>query len=249
VIQVIEDQDVVSVSLYAEVGGAPNGLAVDADGELYVAQAGSRALGERARDRVPPGVQRVSNDGVERVLSSSVFNAPNDLTFDQEGRLWFTDPAGEAIGHHRLPGRLWCWDPGATAPELAMDGLWYPNGLGFSPDGSTLYIAETSTQRILRVPVNGVGVGEAEVHLQMQDGHPDGLTVDASGSVLVATTTGDAVLRVSPSGAITENWGTGPGSFPTNLCLGGTHLDTMFVTLAGGGRVVAWRVDFPGLAR
>src|SRR5215475_9192429 len=119
-------------SVFAKPGGRPNGLATDCQGVVWIAQAG--------KDAVPPSIQCVRNGVVHTVLARD-FHAPNDLCFGPDGRLWFTDPAGEALGGHTPPGRIWAYNPVSDALDLMLEALFYPNGLAFSPDGSTLLVA------------------------------------------------------------------------------------------------------------
>ncbi len=78
-----------------DTGGGPNGLAVDADGVLYVAQNGGIWGGHPG---CPAGVQRVDGDSVEHVVAGPM-EAPNDLCFGPDGRLYVTDPRGETMPH------------------------------------------------------------------------------------------------------------------------------------------------------
>jgi gluconolactonase len=73
------------------------------------------------------------------------------------------------------------------------------------------------------------------------------LALDAAGHLLIAATTAGAVAVVDPGGREVERIDTGPGSMPTNLCFGGPDLSTLFVTVAKGGRVLAYRRDVGGL--
>src|SRR5262249_14212092 len=127
--------------LFARPGGRPNGLAADRHGVVWIAQAGN--------DAVVPSIQCVQH-GVVRTAVSPGLHAPNDLCCGPDGRVWFTDPAGEALGGHTPPGRVWAYDPERDALELMLETLLYPNGLAFAPDGSALFIAETARARIVR---------------------------------------------------------------------------------------------------
>ena len=75
-----------------DTGGGPNGLAVDAEDTLYVAQNGGIWGGKAG---CAAGIQRVTGDTVELIATEGL-ESPNDLCFGPDGRLYFTDPRGES---------------------------------------------------------------------------------------------------------------------------------------------------------
>jgi gluconolactonase len=228
-----------------DVGGAPSGLAQDSEGRIWVAQGGSHL--RRAPDReVSPAIQLLAG-GRARVAASAGLHAPNDLVAGPDGRLWFTDPRGPALHGEPEPGRVWRLDRDGDAPELAADGVLFPNGIAFAPDPAVLYVAETATRRVLRYRCTDGELDDPDVLAELADGHPDGLAIDAAGNVLVAATTAGAVVVLDPDGVEIERIDTGAGSMPTNLCFGGNALATLFITLAKGGRVIALPRATPGL--
>ncbi len=80
------------------VGGGPNSVLACQDGSLLVTQNGGIDREWRADDQRPPSIQRVSADGAVDVVVTEIegiqLSAPNDLAFGQDGKLYFTDPAG-----------------------------------------------------------------------------------------------------------------------------------------------------------
>jgi gluconolactonase len=229
----------------ADVGGAPSGLAEDADGAIWIAQGGSHLRRDPDRE-VPPAVQRL--DGAHaQLVATAQLAAPNDLVVGPAGLLWFTDPHGAALHGTPEPGRIWTLDRRDGALRLAAEGALYPNGLAFAPDPAVLYVAETATRRLLRYPCADGVLGASEVLAELSDGHPDGLAVDAAGNLVVAATTAGAVIVLDPDGVELERIETGTGSVPTNVCYGGPELATLFVTVAKGGRVLAVPRKVPGL--
>jgi sugar lactone lactonase YvrE len=136
----------------------------------------------------------------------------------------------------REPGvaALYRLEPGGE-PEPVLRGLTISNGLGWSPDGSTMYLIDSPTQRIDRFdfePVRGELANRREfAAIEVGDGLPDGLTVDADGGVWVALFGGAEVRRYDPAGRLDLRL-----PLPTSNCtcpaLGGAGLTDLFVTTA-----------------
>jgi gluconolactonase len=131
-----------------------------------------------------------------------------------------------------------------------------PNGIGLSPDGSTLYWAETYTGRVHQVAITAPG---ETAHFSSIDpsaclvGLPgvqlfDSLAVDGDGNVCVATlgllTAGITVI--SPQGEVLEQILTGD-PLTTNICFGGPDFKTAYITLSGTGRLVSMPWPYKGL--
>src|SRR5207245_1016415 len=131
-----------------------------------------------------------------------------------------------------------------------------PNGIGLSPDGRRLYVAETWTGRvwywelagpgeIVAAPGFGPGGGT------LLAGLPgfqlfDSLGVDGAGNVCVATLVTGAITVISPGGEVIEQVPTGD-PLTTNICFGGRGLRTAYITASGTGRLLAAEWPPPGL--
>lgn len=142
-------------------------------------------------------------------------NSPNDLIFDSNSNIWFTDP----------PYGWWQRFPGVQAPELPHGGIYFlntktkalvavsnsvvtaPNGLAFSPDGSTLYVADSnstsgspmshysaSVRNVWAFDVKGSILSNPRMIYQTEAGWPDGLQVTRNGYVMVAVLGGVDVI-------------------------------------------------------
>jgi gluconolactonase len=166
-------------------------------------------------------------------------NSPNDLVFDAQGALYFTDPP------FGLPGTF--TDPTKELPfngvfRVGKDGkvtavakeLEAPNGLGFSPDFKTLYVANARASspiwKAYGVRADGsLDAGrvfaDASKLYQKGDGVPDGLKVDASGNVFATGPGG--VLVYAPDGTLLGRILTG---VPTSNVAFGEDGATLFVT-------------------
>ena len=130
-----------------------------------------------------PSIQKAWPDGRVEILVTEVdgipLQAPNDLTFGPDGRLYFTDPA-DYLPNDRKPGRVFALNPDGTGECLAELPSAYPNGIVAEPDGSIVWV-ESYDRGVYRIPPGG---RSEQIH-QLPEGHiPDGLKVDADGQPL-----------------------------------------------------------------
>jgi sugar lactone lactonase YvrE len=154
----------------------------------------------------------------------------NDGKCDPIGRLWLGTMSDERWGHGRwyrlLPGwRLAQW----------RDDFDVPNGLCWSPDGRTLYLAD-SGRRVIEVWSYDLDEGEprslvGRVDLSQEQGRPDGMTVDEEGCIWVALWGGSAVCRFRPDGRLDRSLNL-PVTLVASCEFGGPRLDHLFVTTA-----------------
>ncbi|HVK22743.1 MAG TPA: SMP-30/gluconolactonase/LRE family protein [Actinokineospora sp.] len=121
----------------------------------------------------------------------------NDAKCDSRGRLW----AGSThLDFVEGAGKLHCWDGGSSA--VHAEGLTLPNGLGWSPDDSTMYLIDSVSHRLMRAPFDADAghVGAFTELAKVEPGLPDGLAVDTDGFIWVAVWGGAEVRRYSPAG-------------------------------------------------
>ncbi|MBC7977578.1 MAG: SMP-30/gluconolactonase/LRE family protein, partial [Myxococcales bacterium] len=101
-----------------------------------------------------------------------------------------------------------------------------PNGVGLSPDGATLYVADTADGNLYRFPVLAGGALGARAVVAATSGNPDGLAIDAAGNVFVTTQTGVEVF--APTGA---RWGViAVPKQPANCAFGDADHKTLYIT-------------------
>jgi gluconolactonase len=180
-----------------------NGLTIDREGRLLVAEHGDRRI-----SRIDAGGQRTT---VADKYDGKRLNSPNDVVVKSDGSIYFTDPP------YGLPRQA--QDPAKEIPfsgiyrvvgdkvTLLAQELAFPNGLAFSPDEKTLYVANSDPARRLwmRYEVKADGtLGAATIFYDASSetarGIPDGLKVDLAGNVFGTGPGG--VLIISPAGKL-----------------------------------------------
>jgi gluconolactonase len=222
------------VEVFLNTGGAPNGAKFHANGDLYVAD---RKLGIIAIS--PRGEVRVIADRYQE----EKFYGPNDLVFDSQGNLYFTDPEGSSAEDPL--GRLYRISSRGELACLAS-GLAFPNGLALSGDERYLFVAITRKNRILRYVLDPPPF-RSYIFSQLSGGWgPDGVAFDRAGNLYVAHYGGGDVLLLSPKGELLERIPVG-GRHPTNVAFGGPDRRILFVTEAGTGSIYRFKTDYAGL--
>ncbi len=255
------------VSVFSETGGGPNGLAIGPDGFFYLCNnGGSRYVEGSSMGQGPHpdykfgSVQRIDpKTGEAKLLykevNGHVLSAPNDLVFDTAGGFYFTD-LGKRYARHRDHGGMYYALPdGSKIVELAYPIL-SPNGCGLSPDGKTLYAADTEGARLWAFDVEGPGKLKAKAPHAPHSGRVigglggnarfDSLAVMASGNICVATLTTGYITEISPAGEIVRAVKM-PDAYPTNICFGGPDMRTAYITLSDSGRLGVMQWPEPGL--
>jgi sugar lactone lactonase YvrE len=195
------------------------------------------------------------------VEASNPTTRMNDGEIDPQGRFWAGTMGWEAEPEQ---GSLYRLDPDGTCTRM-LKGVTISNGLGWSPDGTTMYYVDTPTMRIDRFEFDAVSGDIADrrefVTIREGAGRPDGLTVDSEGAVWVATWPGYGVHRYLPDGTLDAVIPL-PVSNVSSIELGGPDLRDAFITTAwemlseaehaaqpSAGSLFHTRVEVPGLAR
>ncbi len=178
-----------------------NGMITDKDGSILLTRMGIGTI-ERMDDK----------GGLKPFLSKydgKRFNSPNDLVFAKDGALWFTDPPFGLPKMDADPKKelkfnaVFRYAGGKLTP--AITDLKAPNGIGFSPDGKTLYISNSMPDMVVwayDMGADGKLSGKRKLisYPGSADDVPDGLKVDSAGNIW---TTGPGGVRIiSPSGKV-----------------------------------------------
>lgn len=224
-------------------------LAPAADGELIVA----------LRD----GVYRFSPlNGMSR-LAPAPFDPRqmrlNDGRCDRQGRFW----VGNLVDDRTPTGALYRLDGTVLQPEPMVRSLAVSNGLAWSPDGRTMYHADTPSLQVFAYDYDPATGRPSNRRLFIDLGstgeRPDGAAVDAAGNYWLALYGAGRIVQFSPAGLRLRDV-TLPVKAPTMPCFGGADLRDLYITsarqkhspdelaampLAGG--IFMIRVDVPGL--
>lgn len=259
-----------SVSVIAETGGGPNGMAIGPDGAFYVCNNGG-FLWRTEHGFTRPVLQAPDYSGgrIERVdpatgtvsvlydrCGEHKLRGPNDLVFDAHGGFYFTDLGKVRARDRDWGGVYYALANGSRIVEVTHPML-TPNGIALSPDSRTLYVAETESARLWAFDIAEPGVIDRRPFPSPYGGRLvcglggyqrfDSMAVEASGNVAVATLISGQITVIAPDGRIVRTVPTGD-IYTTNICFGGPDLRMAFITLAGRGELVAMDWPEPGLA-
>ncbi|MDO8704398.1 MAG: SMP-30/gluconolactonase/LRE family protein [Sulfuricaulis sp.] len=261
------------IQTVATPGGGPNGAAIGPDGACYVCNNGGfvwhtdpdggRYPHGRAVDYAGGRIERIdlASGRVERLYDRTErgpLSGPNDIVFDAQGGFWFTDLG--SMGENEIARGRICYAraDGSLIRDVVVPML-TPNGIGLSPDGKTLYVAETVTARVWAFDITGPGELALRPWPALTPGTLlfasglycmfDSLAVEAGGNVCVATIGPPGIAGISvlsPQGDLLERVAM-PDRSTTNICFGGTDLRTAVITLSRSGRLASMPWARPGL--
>jgi gluconolactonase len=222
----------------AETGGWPNGLAVHRDGSLWVAD-------------YRRGLLRVDavTGAVETLLghrNSESFKGLNDLTFDAEGSLYFTDQG--QTGLHDPTGRVYRLRLSGQL-DLLLANAPSPNGVALDRDGRTLFVAVTRGNAVWRAPLLADGslskVGAFRTFFGTSG--PDGMAVDVDNRLVVAHASLGGAFVLDAMGQVTHFVRSPVGGTVTNVAFRpGTNRIVM--TESASGCVLEAELPAPGAA-
>ena len=172
-------------------------------------------------------------DGTQRTIAtvSPVGTRMNDGACDPRGRFWAGTLADD---HHEGGGALYRLERDGQV-ELMLDGLSISNGVGWSPDGLTMYLVDSGPRVIHAFAFDAdrgtISAAQVLTTVPKEIGAPDGMTVDAAGDLWVAIYGGGRVHRYAPDGSLREVFRV-PAPQTTCCAFGGPGLHRLYVTTA-----------------
>jgi sugar lactone lactonase YvrE len=175
-------------------------------------------------------------DGETRVVwRDDAIKHWNDLQPDAEGRVVVGSVRTDlfAEGAEKVPGECYRIELDGTATVLYGD-VEVSNGIGFSPDGRTLYHSDSTTKGVWAHDVAEDGSVSNRRHLgraAFERGIPDGMCVDADGNLWVAHVGGRRVAKLSPAGDLVDEVPV-PAKAVTSVAFGGPDHDELYIVTA-----------------
>lgn len=176
--------------------------------------------------------------GAHSVISKPEADRPefhfNDGKCGPDNRFWVGSMHKSYSGHD---GRMFKLGPDDVCATM-MTGFAVPNGLGWSPDLKSFYIADSPTGAIFKFDYerHGGSLRRRQVAVSPGEapGWPDGLSIDADGCLWSVRWDGGCVVRFTPDGVIDRVIDL-PVTRPTSCAFGGPDLDTLFITSGTAG--------------
>jgi len=236
-------------TFWGSLGGMPNGICRDHQGNCIVANIGN---GE---------VQSLSADGHHEVLLTEAggkrISTPNFPAVDSKKRLWVSNSTyrqnlDEALQKPAADGSIVLVENGVT--RIVAEEIYFTNGLATDEAEKFLYVAETMKRRILRFQIDAGGsLSGREVYgpgFLGKLGFPDGIAFDEAGNLWITFPLRNAIGYLStdreleifledPEGRVLKH--------PTNICFGWEHRRTAFIGSLAGSTIPCFEVPHPGL--
>jgi len=238
-----------SLSVYRDHTNYANGLAYDAQNRIYACEGGERR------------VVRYELDGGLTVLADRFegqrLNIPNDLVVDPQGRVWFTDPFYEGAAgpfsydrankelDHDSVYRLDSLSDGSFSIQRITLDTTRPNGLLFSLDYETLYVAQSGRRSDEKRQLRAYSVAAdrqpdsfAVLHDFGEHRGVDGMCLDIEGNIIATAGwelggPGPSIYVFSPTGEVLERHPL-PAKRPTNCAFGDEDLRSLYITTTEG---------------
>jgi sugar lactone lactonase YvrE len=227
------------VEVVRENTGEGNGLTFDRQGRLIMCEGENRRVSQTAADgTVVPLAER---------WQGKRLNRPNDVVCRADGSIYFTDPGMRVPPEEREleSSPVFRVAPDGTLSIATID-CEYPNGLAFSPDERTLYVANTRTRMFIHAfdvqPDGSLANHRSFASMSSpEEGVPDGMKVDVEGRIFCTGPGGTWVF--DPSG---NHLGTiRSPEIPANCAFGGPDYRTLFLTARTS--LYSVRVKVPGI--
>ncbi len=211
-----------NVSRFVDTGGKPNGLTIDTNGQLLIADATRQQILACS----PYGKITTL---IDREAGGHSLLGPNDLCTDSDGRLYFTDPG---LDFHEPQGVIYRWDDSTQALECLANGLAFPNGLAHSHENSPghvrLYFVETVSGRLNAITLSGSEKNRCTTVAELGQGsNPDGMTWLDADHLLITLHGWGRLAIVNPVEGRVTHFELGHDCHPTNVIL---HHEKIYIT-------------------
>lgn len=227
-------------TLVVQYDGWPNGLKIHKDGRIFIADyKNGIMLLDPVSKKIEPFLTHCRSEG---------FKGVNDLVFDSQGRLYFTDQG--QTGMHDPTGRVFRYNLEKGTLDRLIDNGISPNGLVLSPEENILYVGMTRGNAVWRIPLLPDGsVSKVGIFASLAGGvsGADGLAVDEKGRVFICDAGNGCVwvfnkfaepeyrLRTCTTGRTT-----------TNLAFGGKDNRFLFFTDSSTGTILQVELNISG---
>jgi sugar lactone lactonase YvrE len=234
---------------FGDLGGVPNGICLDREGNCLVANIGSGRL------------QSLSPQGEPKILMTEAggkrMYTPNFPFIDSQDRIWVSN----STAHEDLNAALQRVIPDGSIvliqgakPRIVAEGICFANGLTLDAAEKNLYVAETMKRRILRYAVAGDGsLSGPEVYgpdFLGRLGFPDGIAFDEAGNLWVTFPMANAVGYLTPRPELIMAIEDPEGLVlrrPSNICFGWEGRRTAFIGSLEGANIPCFEAPFPGM--
>lgn len=234
---------------FGDLGGVPNGICLDREGNCLVANIGNGRL------------QSMSPQGKPKILMTEAggkrMYTPNFPFIDSQDRIWVSN----STAHEDLNDALQKIIPDGSVvliqngkPHIVAEGICFANGLTLDAAEKNLYVAETMKRRILRYAVAGDGsLSGPEVYgpdFLGRLGFPDGIAFDEAGNLWVTFPMANAVGYLTPRPELIMAIEDPEGLVlrrPSNICFGWEGRKTAFIGSLEGANIPYFEAPFPGM--
>lgn len=223
-----------SVSVHRSPSNKSNGLTRDRQGRLVACESGARRV---TRTELNGEIKIVAD-----AFNGAKLNSPNDVVVGSDGSIWFTDPdygirndyTGFRATREQAACNVFRVDGMTGEIRSATSEMSRPNGLAFSPDEKTLYVADSGISHnpqgphhIVAFDVIENSLANRRIFAEIEGGVPDGFRVDVDGNLWICSVYNGIQVFASDGELIGQV--NVPGS-ASNLCFGGDALNRLFIT-------------------
>lgn len=236
-------------SFYGDLGGLPNGICLDADQNVIVADIG---MGQ---------VQLLKADGSHRVLAveadgKRLYN-PNFPFVDSKGRIWCSNSCyrpnlDDAIRIPQPDGCIFVIEAGQA--RIAAEDIYFANGVALDAAQEHLFVAASMERSIIRFDIAPDGSLGARSYYGpyplAQMGYPDGIAFDEAGALWVTFPALNTVGYITPDQELVlalEDPENKILKRPTNICFGWEDRKTAFLGSLDGNSIPYFKVPHPGM--